>query len=210
RIVSNHVGGQRYIGYDHRAYYSITKDEEIAVLNRLQTIQKEEKELLDQLAQDVLSSTDDLIACCNTSKPAIRNVLPLIGEPDKFIDFISKERKKAKYIPALFSDWLDKIDAIERVQEQLTTEVSAFANILYKIAIQASERNITQYKERNSVLTFNDMIVKLHAALTRKSNTNLTTGLQTKYKAVFIDEFQDTDKLQYDIFKSAFGSETVI
>src|SRR5690606_7022822 len=33
---------------------------------------------------------------------------------------------------------------------------------------------------------------------------------QKKYKAVFIDEFQDTDRLQYEIFKGAFGNETVL
>ena len=32
----------------------------------------------------------------------------------------------------------------------------------------------------------------------------LRTQLRQKFKAVFIDEFQDTDKLQYEIFKAAF------
>ena len=36
----------------------------------------------------------------------------------------------------------------------------------------------------------------------------LVGQLQKKYKAVFVDEFQDTDKLQYEIFHTTFGNRT--
>ena len=38
----------------------------------------------------------------------------------------------------------------------------------------------------------------------------LKAELQKKYKAVFIDEFQDTDKLQYEIFDTLFGKSTTL
>ena len=59
-------------------------------------------------------------------------------------------------------------------------------------------------------MSFDDLIVKLHEALVQRENPKLVAGLKNKFKAVFIDEFQDTDRLQYEIFEKAFGRETIL
>src|SRR5690606_14780307 len=46
--------------------------------------------------------------------------------------------------------------------------------------------------------------------LTKKNNEKLVAELQEKYSAVLIDEFQDTDRLQYEIFHTAFGQNTTL
>ena len=72
-------------------------------------------------------------------------------------------------------------------------------------------QEISAIKSRRNVQSFNDLIENLHLAVTSANNERLVYGLQQKYKAVFIDEFQDTDKLQYEIFSTLFEqSDSVI
>jgi exodeoxyribonuclease V beta subunit len=35
-------------------------------------------------------------------------------------------------------------------------------------------------------------------------------ALREKYKAVFVDEFQDTDRQQYEVFDCAFSERTIL
>lgn len=63
-----------------------------------------------------------------------------------------------------------------------------------------------QLKEKNQI-SFDDMIQSLHKAL---GNAKLKDLLQKRYPAVFIDEFQDTDKYQYDIFQTLFGTGSIL
>ncbi len=55
-------------------------------------------------------------------------------------------------------------------------------------------------KERLNVQFFDDLLVKLYEALERKSGESLSKSIRNRYKAALIDEFQDTDPLQNEIF----------
>jgi exodeoxyribonuclease V beta subunit len=72
---------------------------------------------------------------------------------------------------------------------------------LFKVVGEAlSKRKI----ERN-VQTFDDLLLKLQAALEGRGGKDLAIAIRRKYRAALIDEFQDTDPVQYDIFQSIFG-----
>ncbi|MFC1885229.1 exodeoxyribonuclease V subunit beta [Thermodesulfobacteriota bacterium] len=60
-------------------------------------------------------------------------------------------------------------------------------------------------RERN-VQSFNDLLIKVKMALEEKGGEVLAQAVREKYKAVLIDEFQDTDPVQYSIFKKIFGN----
>jgi len=100
----------------------------------------------------------------------------------------------------LFSDIDDYINANE--------EYNLFKKdiFIYYLSLAESfiKTEVENKKNRNQVFSFHDLIGKLHLELIHNNNTNLQTKLCSKYKAVFIDEFQDTDHLQYEIFKKAF------
>ena len=57
-------------------------------------------------------------------------------------------------------------------------------------------------KERDGVMSFNDMIRDLDAAL--QADESLAKLIRARYQAVFVDEFQDTDRIQYRIFDRCF------
>ena len=66
-------------------------------------------------------------------------------------------------------------------------------------------------KERDGVLSFDDLVRRFHDALTRPGGDGLARKVRERYGAVFVDEFQDTDRLQYGIFDACFpvGGDTV-
>jgi len=56
--------------------------------------------------------------------------------------------------------------------------------------------------EKDGVMSFNDMIRDLDAAL--QTDGGLAKLIRARYQAVFVDEFQDTDRIQYRIFDQCF------
>ena len=60
-------------------------------------------------------------------------------------------------------------------------------------------------KTEKNVQTFDDLLLKLEAALKGKGGKDLAIAVRRKYRAALIDEFQDTDSVQYLIFQSLFG-----
>ena len=102
-------------------------------------------------------------------------------------------------------EWKLKDKAVKLFQEQVTYVIFAHLTILIT-------QDLKELKSRQSLLSFDDMIDHLHLAICLTPSDELVNTLRTKYKAVFIDEFQDTDRKQYEIFHRLFGppSETIV
>ena len=67
------------------------------------------------------------------------------------------------------------------------------------------EAQIEAIKERRGQLTFGDLITRLHDALhDDATGPALAETVRRQFSVALIDEFQDTDPLQYAIFKTAF------
>ncbi|MBE2259218.1 MAG: exodeoxyribonuclease V subunit beta [Rhodobacteraceae bacterium] len=63
-----------------------------------------------------------------------------------------------------------------------------------------------QAKRRQRVLSFDDMLYNVHLALTAGDHPWLAASLRARYPVALIDEFQDTDPLQYAIFDAVYGA----
>ncbi len=59
--------------------------------------------------------------------------------------------------------------------------------------------------EKQGNMTFDDLIHRLSGALREKGGRTLKGILSSRYSAVLIDEFQDTDARQWHIFSTLFG-----
>ncbi|RMD89365.1 MAG: exodeoxyribonuclease V subunit beta [Calditrichaeota bacterium] len=80
------------------------------------------------------------------------------------------------------------------VQKLIALKRQAFTFVKDELAKRKHEKNIYY---------FDDLLLKVHAALVQ-DNSNLAGQIRKKYKAALIDEFQDTDPVQYEIFKRIF------
>ncbi|TGM31143.1 exodeoxyribonuclease V subunit beta, partial [Leptospira selangorensis] len=58
--------------------------------------------------------------------------------------------------------------------------------------------------EKGEYLTYDQMILKVYDAIVRNPNQTLIQSLQERFQVCLLDEFQDTDKNQYQIFKTLF------
>ena len=65
-------------------------------------------------------------------------------------------------------------------------------------------------KEKNNILFYNDLIDRTSKALKKISGMKFAEKIRSEFKAALIDEFQDTDRRQYEIFKNIFGDKSIL
>lgn len=68
-------------------------------------------------------------------------------------------------------------------------------------------REVDEKKERQKVLFFDDLLLRLHRAIEGPGGAALATSMRATYQAALIDEFQDTDTVQYAIFNTLFNRD---
>ena len=66
---------------------------------------------------------------------------------------------------------------------------------------------LEELKKRSGTLSFDDLLLTVYRALASENGSKLKKVLQNKYKVVLIDEFQDTDPVQFKIFDTIFDSK---
>ncbi len=70
--------------------------------------------------------------------------------------------------------------------------------------------SLPQRKRASNVRFFDDLLEDLYRALRSDGGGVILAGLlRTKYRAALIDEFQDTDPVQYEIFRSIYAGSDV-
>lgn len=93
--------------------------------------------------------------------------------------------------------------------EQLLSFYEVFKNNLISLKIEFLtffSTELDKMKKAQGVCFFDDLVNDLAAALEKQDAQNLQIAVRQTYKACLIDEFQDTDPRQYDIFSKIFSS----
>lgn len=106
-----------------------------------------------------------------------------------------------------FSDsFKSHFEAIKNIKDFLHDIGSEYTRVLYEEFICKRIPVIfdrwQKIKKDNKTQSFNDMILSVHKAIT--AGDNLKEKLRQQYSYAIIDEFQDTNKLQWDIFRTVF------
>lgn len=65
-------------------------------------------------------------------------------------------------------------------------------------------RLVTERRRRSRRLTFDGMITQTRDLVRGPSGPEVVAGLRDRFRFVLLDEFQDTDRVQWDIFRTAF------
>jgi len=69
---------------------------------------------------------------------------------------------------------------------------------------------LKQRKRQKNIQFFDDLLLNLYKALEGEGSRDLSQNIRGKFKAALIDEFQDTDPIQYGIFKTLFSTKNNI
>ena len=70
---------------------------------------------------------------------------------------------------------------------------------------EAAREELEARKRRLGILTYDDLLTRLEGALTGPAGPENAQRLRERYRVVLVDEFQDTDPVQWAIMREAFG-----
>ncbi|NIG56725.1 exodeoxyribonuclease V subunit beta [Chitinophaga sp. Cy-1792] len=212
-ILEEHMKGKKYLGFEEGYNYHIGTTKQTEWLAEYEVLAVRLTDISTQLHDYICKHTPDLTTTCSKNANAKKAFADLIAVPEAFADAIRVKKNQAKapaYIFELFPDIIDFIEQQEAVEAEIGKLVAGIHHRLNCFAISQVTNSVHGYMTRNNILGYDDLITNLNNALVKRDNPELVARLQEKYKAVFIDEFQDTDRLQYEIFNRAFGENTTL
>ncbi len=93
------------------------------------------------------------------------------------------------------------LSAAEALRAALDSHVIAFQHELLDYAARELERR----KRQRGTLSFDDLLLRMRAALRGPGGPALAALISGRFSAALIDEFQDTDPVQYEIFHHLFA-----
>ncbi|MFP3518751.1 exodeoxyribonuclease V subunit beta [Pseudomonas sp. SIMBA_077] len=98
------------------------------------------------------------------------------------------------------------LDAMRELKAALDALPSPDAAVLEHAARWVSARFEAE-KRRRAEMGFDDMLLRLDAALQAEGGERLATLIREQFPVALIDEFQDTDPVQYRIFEAIYSIE---
>ena len=99
----------------------------------------------------------------------------------------------------------EALDALEQLRGQLACLPECRDAVLAHAARWVAAR-MAMEQHRRAEMGFDDLLTQLHAALRRAdSGARLAALIRRQFPVALIDEFQDTDPIQYGIFRTVYG-----
>lgn len=118
-------------------------------------------------------------------------------------DFLKKEVSVLKTAYRILADTKDYLIPNESNESQVEFHADSDADeFLQYITLKLVDLTKKSLIESDSI-TYDQMILKLKEAVTQ--SPEFVKTLQNRYEICILDEFQDTDKNQFEIFKTIFG-----
>ena len=131
---------------------------------------------------------------------------PLFKGFEKFTTTkLTKATRKNHITPS--HEFFDICDALYAKSIVLETEMEKFLLHLKAKFIKFARTRLSVRKKNSNILFFDDLLIKVRNALVESGGDDLATVIRQKYKAALVDEFQDTDSIQYEIFINLFAAK---
>ena len=91
-----------------------------------------------------------------------------------------------------------------QASERLATQYQYRLKSMRAELLQYAEQELARRKRSEQIQSYDDLLLNLHRALQGDNGAELAEQLRQRYPAALIDEFQDTDPIQYDIFSAIY------
>jgi exodeoxyribonuclease V beta subunit len=89
---------------------------------------------------------------------------------------------------------------------ELTAEFENLLLFIKQELIRSGRAGLSIRKQLNNIQFFDDLLLLVQAALSSARADRLISCVRGNYQAALVDEFQDTDSVQYDIFSRLFAA----
>lgn len=99
----------------------------------------------------------------------------------------------------------DLCEAMQAVQQALVDQFNRVLLGLRLKFIETVRLELAERKRDRNTLFFDDLLLMLEGALRGPGGEHLAAVVRNRFQAALIDEFQDTDAIQYAIFERIFG-----
>jgi exodeoxyribonuclease V beta subunit len=134
------------------------------------------------------------------------------AQDDRLWPFTDKNKAWDRLVPqAFWAQWAegqtprhDGPAAFAELRDQLRNLPNARTELLRHAAWWCAQ-HVAAQKARQAVMGFQDLLVRLVAALRGPNGPALAARIRAQFPVAMIDEFQDTDPLQYRIFDAVYG-----
>jgi len=146
----------------------------------------------------------DILAARMDGYAASEETFPLFEGFEKFTSSgLKAGTNKGKSTPAhLFFDDCEELLARAR---ELQAEIEGQLLFLKGNVFRYLREELRKRKYTRNIQSFDDLLLNLRDALERAGGKDLVRNVKGRYRAALIDEFQDTDPVQYAIFQNIFG-----
>ena len=131
-----------------------------------------------------------------TNLPKQLAAIGVLNAIDSIDDFASRAEKLAPANEKLGLFWAQMGLFIETVPDTTGALCSLF--------LPAIEERMSRVKREQGLFDFDDMLSLTNAAIHGPGGEVLVEALRARYRVALIDEFQDTDPLQWSIFRKLF------
>ncbi len=133
--------------------------------------------------------------------PEFENLITGSAKPDlKIIELLSPEKIKSARLAKSVTEFTSPL--FVTIQEYLDF-ANSFADSIHASAYHYLTQELKRRKRTLRLRSYDDMITDLADGL-EKGKERTASVIRKKFSAVLVDEFQDTDALQYRIFRSLF------
>ncbi len=131
---------------------------------------------------------------------------PLFKGFDKFTSTKIEQSTRKKYTSPSH-DFFDVCDALNIKGVALEAEMETYWVYLKTLLFKFAQAQLFLRKKECNIQFYDDLLIKVKNALEDTGGKKLATTIRRKYRAALVDEFQDTDSIQYEIFTRLFESK---
>ena len=129
----------------------------------------------------------------------------LFKEFDRFSGTMIEQSVKKGFEPPVHP-FFNVCDRFMEVREHLATAYEQRLLWLKSTLFRFVSSELETRKQERNVRSFDDLLSGLRKALEDEHGSSLAHTIRRKFRAALIDEFQDTDPIQYEIFHWIFGT----
>lgn len=138
---------------------------------------------------------------------------PYFNLPDKPFNFFSlssihkafakdiSENYRTRFSHSVFAEWENKLAIYQQEIKPLKSKISTQLKFEF---LEKVVQLLIEYKATHKEKNFNDLMMIFYQALSGENGKLLANKIRQKFPFSMIDEFQDTDGIQYQIFSQIF------